>query len=74
MDGSDVIQMKYILASLLYTGIGLAILIAAIVVLDLATPKVSIWREICEKQNLALAVLLGSVAIGMAMIIASAIH
>jgi uncharacterized membrane protein YjfL (UPF0719 family) len=74
MDGSDYIQMKYVVASLLYSGIGLAIFIVSLVVLDLVTPKVSVWREICEKQNMALAVLLGSMAIGTALIIASAIH
>jgi uncharacterized membrane protein YjfL (UPF0719 family) len=35
---------------------------------------VQVWKEICEKQNMALAVFLGSVAIGIAIIIASAIH
>jgi uncharacterized membrane protein YjfL (UPF0719 family) len=74
MDGSEYIQMKYVVASLLYSGIGLAIFIVSLVVLDLVTPRVSVWREICEKQNMALAVLLGSMAIGTALIIASAIH
>jgi putative membrane protein len=74
MDATDLIQMKFILASLIYTGIGLAIFVIAFVVLDLVTPKVSVWKEICEKQNMALAVFLGAIAIGMALIISSAIH
>lgn len=74
MDGTDYIQLRYVVASLLYSGIGLAIFIVSIAVLDLVTPKVSVWREICEKQNMALAVLLGSMALGIALIIASAIH
>ena len=74
MDGSEYIQLKYVIASLLYSGIGIAIFIVSLVVLDLVTPRVSVWREICEKQNMALAVLLGSMAIGIALIIASAIH
>ena len=74
MDGSEYIQIRYVIASLLYSGIGIAIFIVSLVVLDLVTPKVSVWREICEKQNMALAVLLGSMAIGTALIIASAIH
>jgi putative membrane protein len=74
MDGSEYIQLKYVIASLLYSGIGIAIFIVSLVVLDLVTPRVSVWREICEKQNMALAVLLGSMAIGTALIIASAIH
>ena len=74
MDATDLIQWKFVVASLLYTGIGLAIFVISFVVLDLVTPKVSVWKEICEKQNMALAVFLGSVAIGIAIIIASAIH
>jgi len=74
MDATDLIQWKYILASLIYTGIGLAIFVVSFVVLDLVTPKVAVWKEICEKQNMALAVFLGAIAIGMAIIIASAIH
>lgn len=74
MDGSELIQVKYIVSSLLYSGIGIAIFILSMVALDLFTPKVSVWQEICEKQNMALALLLGSMAIGIALIISSAIH
>jgi putative membrane protein len=74
MDTTDLIQWKFVVASLLYTGIGLAIFVISFVVLDLVTPKVSVWKEICEKQNMALAVFLGAIAIGIALIISSAIH
>ena len=74
MDATDLIQWKFVVASLLYTGIGLAIFVISFVVLDLVTPKVSVWKEICEKQNMALAVFLGAIAIGIALIISSAIH
>jgi uncharacterized membrane protein YjfL (UPF0719 family) len=74
MDATELIQWKFVVASLLYTGIGLAIFVIAFVVLDLVTPKVSVWKEICEKQNMALAIFLGAIAIGMALIISSAIH
>jgi|EndMetStandDraft_8_1072994.scaffolds.fasta_scaffold837494_2 putative membrane protein len=74
MDATDLIQWKFVVASLLYTGIGLAIFVISFVVLDLVTPKVSVWKEICEKQNMALAIFLGAIAIGIALIISSAIH
>jgi uncharacterized membrane protein YjfL (UPF0719 family) len=74
MDATDLIQWKFVVASLIYTGIGLAIFVISFVVLDLVTPKVSVWKEICEKQNMALAVFLGAIAIGIALIISSAIH
>jgi uncharacterized membrane protein YjfL (UPF0719 family) len=44
------------------------------VLLDILTPKANIWKELIEKQNVALAIFLGSLAYGIATIIASAIH
>jgi putative membrane protein len=74
MDTTGLIEIKYIIASLVYSGIGIAVLVVAFVMLDLLTPKVRVWYELCEKQNLAMAIFLGAVALGIAIIIASAIH
>jgi uncharacterized membrane protein YjfL (UPF0719 family) len=74
MDANGLIDLKFVVASLVYSGLGLVVFVVAFVLLDLLTPKVQVWKEICEKQNMALAVFLGSVAIGIAIIIASAIH
>ncbi len=73
-NAAELIQMKYIVASLLYSGIGLAVFIVAFVLLDMLTPKVSIWKELVEKQNVAVAIFLGAIVFGIATIIASAIH
>ena len=70
----DLIQMKYVIASVLYSGIGVLVLIISYVIIDLLTPKVSIYKELIEKQNIAVAIFLGAIAIGIATIIASAIH
>ncbi|MDX8434640.1 DUF350 domain-containing protein [Mesorhizobium abyssinicae] len=74
MDATGLIELKFVVASLVYSGLGLVVFVVAFVLLDLLTPRVQVWKEICEKQNMALAVFLGSVAIGIALIIASAIH
>ncbi|AZO48689.1 MAG: DUF350 domain-containing protein [Mesorhizobium sp.] len=74
MDATGLIELKFVVASLVYSGLGLVVFVVAFLLLDLLTPKVQVWKEICEKQNLALAIFLGSVAIGIALIIASAIH
>ena len=74
MDTTGLIEIKYIIASLVYSGIGIAVLVVAFVMLDLLTPKFRVWHELCEKQNLAMAVFLGAIALGIAIIIASAIH
>lgn len=74
MNLADMIETKYVVASLLYSTIGIIVFVVSFVVLDLLTPKVSVWKELVEKQNMALAIFLASVVFGIATIIASAIH
>jgi putative membrane protein len=59
--------------SVLYSAIGIVIYVVGFVVLDRITPY-HLWQEINEKQNTALAILVGAMAIGLAMIISAAIH
>ncbi|TIX95289.1 MAG: DUF350 domain-containing protein, partial [Mesorhizobium sp.] len=68
MDATGLIELKFVVASLLYSGLGLVVFVVAFLLLDLLTPRVQVWKEICEKQNTALAIFLGSVAIGIALI------
>ena len=59
--------------SVVFALIGVLIYVIGFVVLDKVTPY-HLWREINEKQNVALAILVGSIAIGLALIVAAAIH
>jgi putative membrane protein len=59
--------------SILFAVIGLLIYGGGFYLLDRLTPY-HLWREINEKQNSALAILVGSMAIGLALIISAAIH
>lgn len=61
------------LATLAYAGLGIVIFIVSFVLVDRLTPG-QLWREIIEKQNMAVAVLAGAVAIGLSTIIAAAVH
>jgi uncharacterized membrane protein YjfL (UPF0719 family) len=70
----DLINMKSVVSALVFTGIGLAIFIGGFVLLNLLMPKNHIWREINEEKNVAIAIFLGSIIIGTAMIISSAIR
>lgn len=70
----DALMFKYVYAALIYSGLGLVILTASFVLFDLLTPKVSLWKELVEKQNTAVAIFIASFVIGMALIISSAIH
>lgn len=68
------INMKYVVASLAYSGIGIAILAVCYLILDMLTPKTHIWTELCQNKNTALAIFLGSFILGTSIIISSAIH
>ena len=43
------------------------------VFIDKMTPY-HLWREMVEDKNIALAILIGAVALGMCIIIAAAVH
>lgn len=58
--------------SVLYAVLGLVVFAAAIWIADKVTPF-SIRKEIEEDQNTALAVIIGAMMIGLAIIIAAAI-
>ena len=70
----DLINMKYVYSALIFSGIGMVIFIISFVLFDVITPRVSIWKELIEKQNIAVAIFLGAIAIGLSTIVASAIH
>lgn len=60
--------------SVLYSFLGIAILIVSFILVEVLTPRHNLRREILEKQNLAVAVLAGCFMLAIAIIIASAIH
>jgi uncharacterized membrane protein YjfL (UPF0719 family) len=61
------------LAAMVFAAIGIAVFAISFIVLDRLTPY-SLWKEIVEKQNTALATLIGLVSLGLGLIIAAAIH
>lgn len=64
---------RTLLSALAFSGLGIGLFGLAFVVIDKLTPF-SLRKEIEEDQNTALAILLGSVFIGIAMIVAAAVH
>lgn len=67
------LTLSPIVSSIVFAVIGLVIYIVGFIVIDKITPY-HLWKEICEEKNVALAVIVGAGAIGLAMIIAAAIH
>ena len=53
--------------------IGVVMFVLAFVIIDLLTPG-KLWDEIGVKKNTAAAILMGSVAIALGIIVAAAIH
>ncbi|RZK76965.1 MAG: DUF350 domain-containing protein [Pedobacter sp.] len=62
------------LNSIVYSLLGIAILVICFVVVEVLTPKHNLRREILEHKNVALAILAGFFMLSMSIIIASAIH
>lgn len=69
----QVLNVKYVVAALLYSAIGLGVYAFGFWLLDRSIPG-HLWKEIIEEHNTALAICIGAIAIGIAIIIASAIH
>jgi putative membrane protein len=64
--------MQHLVAALVYALLGIVIFVVSFIVLDKLTPG-SLWKEIMEEHNTALAVLAGAIALGISIIIAAAI-
>jgi len=65
--------MKYVVASVVYSFLGIAVLVISFVMVEKITPQ-NLWKEIVEKQNKALAIMAAAFIIAIALIISSAIH
>lgn len=59
--------------AIVYALLGIVILVGSFAILDKLTPY-ALWQEIVEKQNMALAILIGAMSLGMSVIIAAAVH
>jgi uncharacterized membrane protein YjfL (UPF0719 family) len=63
----------FILNALVYAVLGIIIFVVSFAILDKLTPY-ALWKEIVEEKNVALAILVGAMSVGMCIIIASAVH
>ena len=62
-----------LLNSIVYSVIGLLVFCFGFVVIDKLTPY-NLWEQIVKEKNVALALVVGCVSIGICLIIAAAIH
>jgi len=73
MMGFEWLKPAAFLGSILYAIIGVIIFWLAFVIVDKITPY-DLWREIVEKQNQALALVVAAMCLGISIIVAAAIH
>jgi putative membrane protein len=62
-----------LLNALIYALLGIAIFLLAFLIVDKMTPY-HLWNEIVQDKNIALAILIGAISLGMCIIIAAAVH
>jgi uncharacterized membrane protein YjfL (UPF0719 family) len=63
----------YLLNAIVYAVLGIVIFSFAFVIIDRMTPY-DLWKEICENRNVALAIMVGAMSLGVCIIIAAAVH
>ena len=73
MTGLEWLKPAVVLGSILYALIGVGVFWLSFVIIDKITPY-RLWEEIVEKRNVALAIVVGSTAISIGLVVAAAIH
>jgi putative membrane protein len=73
MNNVQWLNVASILGSILYALIGVIVFWLSFIVIDKMTPY-HLWVEIVEKHNIALGIVVGSMSLGICVIIAAAIH
>ena len=62
-----------ILGSVLFALIGVIVFWLSFLIIDKMTPY-DLWAELVEKHNVALGIVVGSMSLGVSIIVAAAIH
>lgn len=62
-----------LVGTIVYSAIGVIIMFISFIVIDKLTPY-DLWKELCENRNQPIATLAAAIFLGIAIIIAAAIH
>ena len=73
MMGLEWLKPGVVVGSILFALIGVAIFWICFLIVDKLTPY-RLWDEIVEKQNVALAIVVGAMCIAIGLIVAAAVH
>lgn len=69
----EYLSLKALIASVVYSLVGIGILVLCFYVIDKLTPTM-LWKEIVQEHNMALALIIAAFILAVAIIINSAIH
>lgn len=61
------------LSSILYALTGVVIFWLSFVIIDKITPY-NLWKQLVEEKNVALAIVVGAMCLGIAIIVAASVH
>jgi uncharacterized membrane protein YjfL (UPF0719 family) len=70
---SGLINLSYVVNSIVFSFLGVFIFWVSFRLIDRLTPYL-LWKEIIEEHNIALAIIVGAVSLGICLIIAASIH
>lgn len=70
---TDLLNLKYVYASVIYSIIGIVILTVSFLIIEKITPE-NIYKQVVDKGNTAIAIIAGAFIIAIAIIISAAIH
>jgi len=73
MAGIEWLKPGVFFGSMLYALIGVFVFLVCFLIVDKLTPY-QLWNQIVEEKNVALAIVVGSIAIAIGLIVAAAIH
>jgi putative membrane protein len=71
--GFEYLRPGVVLSSLVYALMGVLIFWVCFLIIDKITPY-DLWGEIVEKRNVALALVVAAMSLGICVIVAAAIH
>ena len=73
MDIGSAISIAEVIATVFYAFLGLVLMIVSYIIIDMLTPF-SLHEELSGKANIAVAIVMGSVMISLAILIANVIN
>ncbi|MEO7335222.1 MAG: DUF350 domain-containing protein [Caldimonas sp.] len=73
MAGIEWLKPGVFFGSILYALIGVLVFLVCFLIVDRLTPY-QLWNQIVDEKNVALAIVVGAIAIAIGLIVAAAIH